>query len=257
MVHALVVTVVMNVRASIVTVCSGVFAIALGVGAVAISMAAVTVTMVMTVLVTIPVVVVLVAVGVAVGARVARADLVTTRVGVTILEAPAPSVQVASTEAALVHQRVVHVTVAVAMAIAMLAALAAVAMAMSVVDVDAGHFAPLVVNILLAVKLVVGAPVVPRVVNPLVVALTLMTGLPVGFVATISMRLTGGMSVIVVTVRLLGDLTMTVTVVTVRLFGDMTMTVATVALAMAVTVRLGWNVHHDPSVGACREESGD
>merc|ERR1711934_728435 len=117
-----------------------------------------------------------------------------------------------------------------------LATLAAVAVAMSVVDVDAGHFAPLVVNILLAVELVVGAPVVPRVVNPLVVALTLMTGLPVGFVATISMRLTGGMSVIVVTVRLLGDLTMTVTVVTVRLLGDltMTMTVATVALAMAV-----------------------
>jgi hypothetical protein len=52
-----------------------------------------------------------------------------------------------------------------------------------VVHVDlAGVVAPLVINGLLGVVVVVGSPLVPRVVVPLVVALTLVTGLSVGVV---------------------------------------------------------------------------
>ena len=50
-------------------------------------------------------------------------------------------------------------------------------------DIDlAGVVAPLVVNGLLGIPVVVGAPLVPGVVDPLVVALTLMAGLSVGVV---------------------------------------------------------------------------
>ena len=80
-------------------------------------------------------------------------------------------------------------------------------------DVDlAGVVAPLVVDGLLGIEMVVGTPLVPGVVDPLVVALTLMAGLSV---RVVGINVVGGSDLTVLTVDLLALVTVVLVVGTV------------------------------------------